>query len=165
MIEIPKSLSHLKVDPRGYVIHFFVPFVNGKPEFKLQDGKKFKLSTENSLCHICGKKLHKDFHYFVSGPMGLQNQVSSDAAMHRECAEYSLKVCPHLFYKKAERKIIESDLTPSAHILEKPEFLFLIKSSKYKVKLHPEVGYPLIHYKAVSSEKYIYVDNKLQKEL
>lgn len=163
--EIPKCLSHLKVDERGYPIPFFVPMVEGKPQFLYMDKQKLDKAIDENLCHICGKKLHKDYHYFVSGPMGLQNKVSSDAAMHRDCAEFALAVCPHMLYKKSERKAVNPNYsfneTPIMN--EKPDFLYLIKSSKYKAKFYPEFGYRLIHYNSVSAEKYIYVNNKLQK--
>jgi len=46
---------------------------------------------------------------------------------------------------------------------QKPEYVLLIKASKYKAKFEKSFGYRLIHYKAVSAEKYIYVNNKLEK--
>lgn len=162
MFNIPKQLQHLKVDERGYPIPFFVPIVKGKPEFRYMDAKKVDMAIDQHLCHICGKKLHPDYFYFISGPIGLMNGVSSDAAMHRECAEFALEVCPHMLYQKAERKVEESGPTP--HIKKKPDCLFLIKTSKYKAKFYPEFGYRLIHYKPVGAEKYIYINNKLQKD-
>ena len=163
-IEIPAFLNHLKVDNRGYPIPYFVPIVEGIPNFMYMDHKKLELAIDGHLCHVCGKKLHKDYHYFISGIKGMTNQVSSDAAMHRECAEFALKVCPHMFYKKAERKAEEPSIGfASPHVKEKPEELFLIKSGKYKAKFYPEFGYRLIHYKRVSSEKYIYNQNKLER--
>lgn len=160
----PSFLAHLKVDERGYPIPFFVPIQNGKPNFRFMDYAKLKKAIEHHLCHICGHKLHKDYFYFISGPLGLQNQVSSDAAMHRECAEYALKVCPHMVYRQAVRKEAEPDPANTPHIAEKPDVIYLIKTSKYKSKFYPQYGYPLLHYKAVSSEKYIYINERLQKE-
>jgi len=163
-IEIPNFLKHLKVDKRGYPIPFFVPWKNGQPDFMYQDAEKQKLTTEKHLCHICGKKLHKDYHYFISGIHGLTNQVASDAAMHRECAEYSLQVCPHMLYQKAERQTSGDVLIPDIHAKEKPEKLYLIKSSKYRTKFYPEYGQIIIHYNMVSYETYVYENNKLKKE-
>lgn len=162
-IDIPVFLNHLKLDERGYPIPFFVPMDKGKPNFRYMDYTKLEQAITGHLCHICGKKLHKDYCYFISGPLGLTNQVSSDAAMHRECAQYALKVCPHMLHRQAERKT-PAETGPNPHMKEKPEVLFLIKAAKYKRKFYPEYGYPLLHYKAVSAEKYIYVDNRLQKE-
>ena len=167
-IEIPKELSHLKLDDRGYPIPFFVSIINGKPEFRFMDHNRVKMIIENKLCHICGNKLYKDYHYFISGPLGLQNRISSDAAMHRVCAEFSLMACPHLYLQKAERrdndelgKLVGSQ--PSPVVKEKPSVLFLVKSSKFKTIEHQ--GQTYIKYNPVSSELYTYVYGKLQKQI
>lgn len=167
-LEIPKELSHLKIDKRGYPIPYFVSWINGEPEFRYMDAARVKRIIENKLCHICGIKLPKDYFYFISGPVGLQNKVSSDAAMHRVCAEFSLRACPHLFLQKAERR--ENDelgkllnAQPSPLIREKPSELYLVKASKFKIVYQDNHQY--IRYTPVSSEKYIYENNKLIKSL
>lgn len=167
-LEIPKELSHLKIDKRGYPVPFFVSWINGEPEFRYLDAVRAKMIIDNKLCHICGKKLNKDFFYFISGPIGLQNRISSDAAMHKTCAEFSLRACPHLYLQKADRrdndelgKAIGS--MPSPVIREKPNTLFLIKSNKFKKVLHE--GQTYLQYRPVSTEKYIYENGKLIKEL
>lgn len=103
-IEIPKFLSHLKVDDRGYPIPFFVGYVDGKPEFRLLDAKKQLLCFDKNLCGVCGLKLHKDGGFFISGPMGVRNRIATDPPLHRDCAEYSMKFCPHLYFEKADRR-------------------------------------------------------------
>lgn len=162
-LTIPTQMAHIKIDTRGYPIPFFVPTINGVPNFKLASQQKQEIAINQHLCHICGKKLNKAVHYFISGPMGLQNQVCSDAAMHKECAEFSLMACPHMFFERAERKIEEDLSKPSPHIYQKPTELYLIKSNKYEAKFYKEFGYKLIHFRAIGYEKYIYIDNKLQK--
>lgn len=162
-IDIPPFLSHLRVDDRGYPVPFFVPWKDGIPQFLYMDQKKQELSMERNLCHICGKKLNKDYAYVITGPVGLMNRVVSDPPMHRECAEFSLAVCPHMLYHRAERKTDEAPA--SIHVKEKPTHLFLIRCSKWKAKFEPTAGYKLIHFTVAGTEKYIYIDNKLQKEL
>jgi hypothetical protein len=162
-VPVPKEMQHLKLDHRGYPIPFFVAMKDGKPDFRLLDAQKQKRCVDNHWCAVCGKKLPKDYFYFISGPIGMKNRVSSDPAMHRACAEYSLAVCPHLYLQKAERR--DSDLTLSQLQqqlveIEKPKEMFLIKASKYKMKVH--ANQPIIHYTYVSSEKYMYEDGKLK---
>lgn len=161
---IPKQMSHLKIDPRGYPIPFFVPIVNGEPNFKYADHRKQELAIEKKLCHICGLKLIPKSYYFITGPMGLKNRVVTDAAMHRECAEFSLQACPHMFFQKAERKADE-DMAPMAGalIMAKPSELYLIKSDKFEARFNHQYGYKLIHFRVTGTDKFIYVDNKLQK--
>lgn len=164
MIEIPEFLKHLRVDKeRKFPIPFFTAIRDGKPDFRYLDEKKQILCMEKNLCGICGKKLHKDYHYFISGIGGMTNQVSSDPPMHRECAEYALRVCPHMFYKTVERKTDESEFTDDVHAYEKPDTFYLIKSSKCRLKFEPRAGHCLIHYTMVSYDAYGYEDNKLKK--
>jgi hypothetical protein len=159
--EIPSFLSHLKVDERGYVIPFFVIIHNGKPEFKYFNKEKWLLCTEKNLCWICGKKLIKGSYFFISGPLGLKNRTVTDCAMHRDCAEYSVKICPHMLHFKAERKATEG-LLP-IHAREKPEFIFVIKASKFKI-LNDGFGFHVIRFTTVSADKYIYVNNILTRD-
>lgn len=65
--QIPNCLSHLKTDKRGYPIPFFVPIIDGIPNFKMADAKKWHYATEQNLCWICGKKLPKAHFFFIGG--------------------------------------------------------------------------------------------------
>lgn len=165
-LDIPKELSHLKIDERGYPIPYFVSFINGKTEFRFIDQQRLEMIISRKVCHICGKKLLAGAFYFIAGPVGLKNRISTDAAMHRVCAEFSLRACPHLYLKKADRrdndtlgKIISSHET--AIIMDKPNELYLVKCDKYTRIVEDQR--PFIRYRPVSWEKYIYEDNKLVK--
>lgn len=166
--DIPKELSHLKIDERGYPIPYFVSWIDGKPEFRFLDHARQEMIIEKGVCHICGKKLNKDYNYVISGPIGYQNRVSSDAAMHRVCAEFSLRACPHLYLQKAERR--ENDELgkkvaelPSVVLKEKPSILLLVRISKYKTIVHQGATY--LKYTPASYETYHYVNNKLEKQI
>lgn len=163
IIPIPPFLSHLQVDPRGYAIPYFVPIHDGKPDFRYMDTKKSIKAITGKLCHICGKKLHKDYSYVITGPHGLKNQVCTDAAMHRDCAEYSLQVCPHMYYEKSVRKT-EDDAYNVHLAFNKPPVLFLIKIAGYKYQAHPPHGQLFLHWKPVQAIEYIYVNNILTKK-
>lgn len=165
-IEIPKKLGHLKIDSRGYPVPYFVSWIDGKPEFRFLLKERLDMIIKRKVCHICGKKLPNDCFYFITGPMGLQNRISTDAAMHRLCAEFSIIACPHLYRQKAERR----DNDPLAktmtedrikHDPGKPDTLFLIKADKIKVTY--DGGRPYIYYRPVSFEKYIYENGLLVK--
>lgn len=165
-LQIPKELAHLKIDSRGYPVPYFVSWIDGKPEFRFLSVERLDMIIERKVCHICGKKLPNDSFYFVAGPTGLENKISTDAPMHRACAEFSLFACPHLFRQKAERR----DNDPLAKSLGeerakydpgKPDTLFLVKADKIKVKR--DDGRPFIHFRPVSTEKYIYENGTLVK--
>jgi hypothetical protein len=165
-IEVPNFLSHLKIDERGYPIPFFVAYVNGKPDFRMLEVTKQKQCVEKKLCSICGKKLF-EYQYFITGPMGLKNGTHSDPPSHRECAEYSMNICPHLYFEKADRNdrgeiYKESAAQNTTGIMHKSKELYLIKSDKYKLVRVPE-GH-ILQFRKVSWEKYIYLNGILTKE-
>lgn len=154
---IPILMSDLPVDSRGYPIPYFVPIVNGKPDFRYQDHKKRDVCLKHKKCSVCGNALfHKSF-WFISGPLGLANKVASDAPMHEDCARYSLNVCPHLIFYKAERRS-EGNGVPG-QIREKPENIFLVKADQVNVIIRQ--GHKYIKFRPILSEQYKYEDNKL----
>lgn len=164
--EIPKSLSHLKIDKRGYPIPYFVGYINGEPEFRLTDARKQHKCIEKKLCGICGKKITSGVYVFISGILGYTNRISSDPAMHESCARFSLEICPHLHFEKTDRREngiehIKQDV--AGMVLTKPKILMLARADKYKdFKAEQST---LIKYHATSSEKYIYENGILTQEL
>lgn len=164
---IPKELSHLKLDDRGYPIPFFAAIRDGKPDFRLLDVKKQRECIDKKLCAVCGLKLHKDYSYIITGPIGLTNRVSTDPPMHRVCAEFSIQACPHLLYKNATRRETGVDrnvLQQQLMELEKPSSIFLvrIRSNFNEIK---EQGQSLIKYVPVASNEWIYIDGILQEKI
>lgn len=93
---MPARIAALPIDPeRGYPIPFFVAYVNGKPEFRVADARKWMRCVKEQLCWVCGQKLGRN-KAFVIGPMCSVNRISADAPTHLDCAEFSVKVCPFL---------------------------------------------------------------------
>lgn len=164
-IPIPKELSHLKVDKRGYPVPFFVSYIKGEPEFRFLNPDRLQMIFDTKVCNICGKKLPKDYCYFISGPLGLKNCVATDGGMHRVCAEFSLQACPHIFFQKAqyrendERGKIAAANTPAYQVKEKPTELFLVKVDKWE----QFPGEYMLKFRPVSNERYEYIDGKLLK--
>lgn len=161
---IPKELSHLKIDERGYPIPFFVTNRNGKPDFVLLNTERQMQCVEKKLCPICGLKLYKDYSYVITGPLGLKNCMVTDPPMHRVCAEFSLRACPHMYFQKAERKEtgVDRDAVQEAiHNLDKPAVLFLVKIDK--IKQRPHEGHVYLNFRPVSAEQYEYRNGLLTK--
>jgi hypothetical protein len=161
-IEIPDRLKNLKLDDRGFPIPFFVAWVDGKPDFRLLDPDKQRMCAEQHKCAICGTRM-RDVYYFLGGPLTCKNQYSTDPAMHRECAEFSLRACPHMFFQKAERNergsVYQHSKKNPFLIADKPDELYLIKASKYKFVTRE--GHPMIKFKRVSWDVFEYRDGKL----
>src|SRR4051812_28481995 len=98
-MEVPKEVGDLAVDGRGYVIPFFVSYIDGKPDFRILDPVKQYRCIGERLCGVCGRKLPKDSMFFIGGKLTLANRLCTDPGMHRVCAEYSLMTCPHMYYE------------------------------------------------------------------
>ncbi len=162
-VVIPPFLKHLKVhDKTGYPIPFFVAYRDGIPDFRLLDQQKQLYCVDQKLCAICGKKLIKDAYYFISGPMGFANKISTDPAMHQECAIYSLETCPHLHFEKAQRREtgiedLHKEGQADLHILDKPNVMIMAKARHFDKFPNPaQRGAWLIRYKPVSFDAWVY---------
>src|SRR5262252_7531368 len=114
-------LARLPIDPeRGYPVPWFVPWINGKPEFRLGDAGKWNTAVRRKICWVCGQplacdpkgKLMKRSQHllsFVIGPMCAVNRISGDPPAHLDCAEWSVKGCPFLTRPHMVRR--EDELT------------------------------------------------------
>lgn len=92
----PDRVKRLPVDPvRGYPVPWFVPIVDGKPEFRAADARKFAAAVRGELCWVCGQPLGR-FKAFVIGPMCSISRIAGDPPSHRDCAEFSARACPFL---------------------------------------------------------------------
>jgi hypothetical protein len=98
----------LPVDERGYVVPWFVDWLDGKPEFRAMDPKKFVRAIPDKLCWVCGARLGVCVT-FVAGPMCGINRTSSEPPCHRECAVWSARNCPFLNNPRMVRR--EDELT------------------------------------------------------
>jgi hypothetical protein len=67
----------------------------GVPDFRVVDALKNLEMATRKLCTVCGVALGARVA-FIGGPISIGNHTFFDGPMHRECAEYSSKVCPYL---------------------------------------------------------------------
>lgn len=141
-IEMPATMRDLPIGPvRKLPVPWFVAMVDGKPEFRLADGKKLGQAINGDLCWVCGKKL-KNTVVFVTGPTGAINRITSEPPSHRECAEYSVKACPFLSRPKMVRR--EEELpdgtveAPGLVIKENPGISCLWFCGQFKIRQFPD---------------------------
>jgi hypothetical protein len=104
---LPPRMLHLKVDARGYVVPWFVAWVDGVPEFRAMDGRKWVEAVRYKLCWVCGTRLGAHFA-FVVGPMCLVSLTASEPPSHLQCATWSAINCPFLSRPRMVRR--ENDL-------------------------------------------------------
>lgn len=100
---LPPRIARLPVDARGYPVPWFVEWIDGKPEFRVMDGRKWKRAVEDQRCWICGEKLGT-WKAFSIGPMCALNRVSAEPPSHLECAEFAARACPFLARPEAHRR-------------------------------------------------------------
>lgn len=95
-IPMPPRLTSRPKDSRGYPIPASVMIDEaGVPDFRVTDIAKWVALAQTRRCALCGEPLGRHIA-FVGGPLARKNRFFTDLGMHRDCAEYALKVCPYL---------------------------------------------------------------------
>lgn len=95
-IEMPQRVTDLARDTRGYPIPYTVKYDNnGLPDFRVIDVDKWHRAIKARCCGICGITLGGRIA-FVGGPVSIANRLFNDLPMHRDCAEYAMRVCPFI---------------------------------------------------------------------
>jgi hypothetical protein len=110
-IPIPSRLAGFPLSDEGYPVPYFVPFIDGRPEFRAMDLEKFTHAVRNRRCWLCGGQLGK-FLTFPIGPMCAITRTTAEPPSHLECAEYAVRACPFLSQPRMRRN--EKDLPDSA---------------------------------------------------
>lgn len=100
---IPERMKLLPIDARGYPVPWFVDWINGQPDFRVMDRRKWWLSIRFGDCWLCGEPVGK-FKTFVIGPMCAVNRTTSEPGCHWACAEFAAIACPFLTLPKAKRR-------------------------------------------------------------
>ena len=94
-ISLPDRMANLPRNKAGYVVPWFVGYVDGTPDFRVIRPDGITDALRFDLCWLCGQHRGR-YGTFVIGPMCAVNRVSAEPPSHQECAEYAAKVCPFL---------------------------------------------------------------------
>ncbi len=106
---LPPRIARLPVDHRGYPVPWFVGWVDGPdgpetvPDHRCVDGRKWSRAVKEKLCWICGERLG-GWLAFPIGPMCAITRTTSEPPSHRDCAEWSIRMCPFLSNPAAIRR-------------------------------------------------------------
>jgi hypothetical protein len=106
-IPIPDRLKGFPLSPEGYPVPWFVPFVDGLPEFRAMDPEKFVRAVRTKKCWLCGQPLGRHLTFPI-GPMCAITRTTAEPPSHKSCAEYAVKACPFLTQPRMRRN--EKDL-------------------------------------------------------
>lgn len=143
---LPERMKHLRVDSRGYPAPWFVPEVNGEPEFRCMDGRRFVEAIKRRLCWVCGQRLGAHLT-FVTGPMCLVSGTNAEPPSHWTCATWSARNCPFLSRPHAVRREndLPEEMTGAAGlpILRNPGAVAVVTVRTYEV-FYDDAGKPLI---------------------
>lgn len=147
---VPERMQTLAVDERGYVVPWFVDYVDGKPEFRAMDPDKWMKAVKYKKCWVCGEQLGR-YMTFVAGPMCGINRTSGEPPSHHECAHWSARNCPFLSNPDQVRRVDETvphatpDNTPGFAITRNPGVTMLWTTKDYSI-FDDGKGMPLISF-------------------
>jgi hypothetical protein len=102
-IPMPPRIARLPVDHRGFPVPRFVALVNGQPDHRVVDARRFAPAIRHRECWICGEPLGRWLASLI-GPMCAVNRVISEPPSHRECCEFAVAACPFLARPHAHRR-------------------------------------------------------------
>jgi hypothetical protein len=146
---LPKLMENLPVDERGFCVPWFVDWIDGRPEFRAMDGRKYVRAIKEKLCWVCGNPL-KGVYCFVAGPMCGINRTSSEPPSNPDCARWSARNCPFLSRPDMVRReddLVNNqksrDLAPGMAITRNPGVTMLWFTREYEV-FPDDKGRPLI---------------------
>ena len=103
---LPPKMRHLPVDHRGFVVPYFVAWIDGVPDHRIVDGRKWPLAVRDRLCWVCGGQLGRHLS-FALGPMCAVNRVNAEPPSHLECATWSARNCPFLSRSHMHRREVD----------------------------------------------------------
>jgi hypothetical protein len=99
---MPERIAQLPRDARGYPIPYVVQRdQTGQPLFIVNNRDLANHCVRRKLCSICGEKMVKEL-WFVGGPQSAFHPHGAyyDSAMHHDCLQYALRVCPYMAMSK-----------------------------------------------------------------
>lgn len=146
---LPLHMRNLPRDARGFPIPAMVQYDDaGKPLFPVIDMEKWATLARARGCGICGNTMRSGY-WFVGGPVSIENRLFTDLSMHRECAVFSLKVCPFLAmprYRYILRDVTLPDGTlidANKHVsTQRAERFGLARARDYRAQLMVSEAHP-----------------------
>lgn len=98
---VPPRMQALPIEARGYPVPWFVQWIDGAPDFRVMDRRKWGLAIRFGNCWLCGEPCGV-LRTFVIGPMCAVTRTTSEPANHLECAEFAATACPFMTLPKAK---------------------------------------------------------------
>lgn len=144
-VPLPPRMRGLRRDHRGYVIPYFVAWLdeqdreveppNGKPDFRVLSPARMKLCIRDRRCWLCGQPLGVRM-VFAIGPMCAATRTTMEPPGHYDCARYGVEVCPFLSRPRMRRNaedMPEGHWAPGLTIDRNPGVTALWVTRSYKM--------------------------------
>ena len=157
--EMPERIARLPKDERGYPVTYIAAYIDGKPDLGIQDFSKVLSCVREWRCHVCGEKLG-NLGYFISYEPIAKRPRFLDPAIHKECALYSLKVCPYLANPSAKHrssKMLATDRTDLGEVTGRSHKVVLLGVEGQRTSViqgQTEKHLSIVPTKIVSKESY-----------
>ena len=114
----------------GFPVTATTAVENGVPNFKQVDSEKVWQFKQEKRCAICGEALDYWIAFMVT-PAEVESRKIFESPMHEECLRHAFKICPWLFWSKANYSpVLEWD--------EKEIKAAIERDGKAVVGSHPE---------------------------
>ena len=134
-LAMPPRFAKLRVDERGFPVPKFVSWIDGKPDFRVVDGRWMGKAVNHKLCWLCGERLGRHLA-FVIGPMCAVNRVNSEPPSHLDCAHFAVQACPFMVNPQRKRDTYnypEGTQTPAGIPLDRnPGVMLIWVTDNYK---------------------------------
>lgn len=131
---IPDKMRKRPLDARGYPVPWFVQWIDGKPDFRIMDSRKYQLALDKRRCWLCGAAIGK-YATFVAGLMCIVNRTSAEPPSHIECAKFAVRGCPFLTIPTAqyrEAKLPTDTRCNPGALMDNPEVSALWTCSEWQ---------------------------------
>jgi hypothetical protein len=143
---LPSHMKRLPIDERGYVVPWFVQWIDGKPEFRLMDPDRLLQAIAQELCWVCGGRLGAR-RTFVAGPMCCISRTVSEPPSHHDCALWSVMNCPFMTKPRMVRReggLPEEKVTSSGIMIARNPGVMVLWTARTFEAFSPAPGELLI---------------------
>lgn len=132
-LDIPRRMQPLPRNKAGYVVPWFVAWIDGQPDFRVIRSGGIEEALRFQRCWLCGQ--HRGSNAaFVIGPMCAVNRVTAEPPSHPDCAHYAARACPFLAnpsMQRRERRLPEDRVNPAGVMLPRNPGVALVWTTRH----------------------------------
>jgi hypothetical protein len=149
LTDLPQRMRSLPIDPQRKIpVPWFVEWLDGKPEFRIMDARKWRRAVNEKLCWVCGRRLGVHL-VFVLGPMCGITRTTSEPPCHLDCARWSARNCPflarpHMVRRGHEELIATTGASSSGYAIKRNPGVMLLWITRDYEEWSPAPGERLI---------------------